>query len=46
MTENVEKIIISFATDEGNRPLGTFMDKESEQTSGGSRSGGKGGPLS
>ena len=29
MTENVEKIM-SFAPGEGNRPLGIFMDKESE----------------
>ena len=29
MTENIEKII-SFAPGEGNRPLGIFMDKESE----------------
>ena len=29
MTESVEKII-SFAPGEGNRPLGIFMDKESE----------------
>jgi len=29
MTENVKKIM-SFAPGEGNRPLGIFMDKESE----------------
>ena len=29
MTENVEKIIM-FATGEGNKPLGIFMDKDSE----------------
>ena len=29
MTENVKKII-TFASREGNKPLGIFMDKDSE----------------